>query len=147
MTLSEVYFYMLIIFIQLFTLLIITTSEDLKQNKRYITYLKITLTLVFSGTIMELLDWNHLCPFQCILLTSSPFITLNLTKGTTCLFKKLFKKEPFQTIRRKLSDGIWVNNKGDIKQIDYYIFYSFVLSALPLIIIVGLFIILNNTMC
>ena len=138
---------MLIIFIQLFTLLIITTSEDLKQNKRYITYLKITLILVFSGIIMELLDWNHLCPFQCILLTSSPFITLNLTKGTTCLFKKLFKKEPFQTIRRKLSDGIWVNNKGDIKQIDYYIFYSFVLSALPLIIIVGLFIILNNTMC
>ena len=147
MTLSEVYFFILIIFIQLFSVFIISTTEDLKQTSYYTNYLKLTSALVLIGILMELLDWNHLCRFQCILLTSSPFITLNLAKGTAYFFQKAFRKTPFQTFRHQLSDGFYIENKGDIEQINYYNFYSIVLSALPPIIIFGLFLTLEIIIC
>lgn len=147
MTLSEVYFYMLIILIQVFAFLIITTTEDLKHKKYYKTYLKIATTLSCIGVLIELCGWNYLCPFQCILLSSSPFIALNIIKSTIWLFIKLFKEEPFQIYRRKLSDGIWVDNKGNIDSINYYILYSTVITGAPIILIFGIFLIIEKNFC
>lgn len=147
MTLSEVYFYMLIILIQVFAFLIITTTEDLKHKKYYKTYLKIATTLSCIGVLIELCGWNYLCPFQCILLSSSPFIALNIIKSTIWLFIKLFKEEPFQIYRSKLSDGIWVKNKGGIRFIEYYIFYSILTTISPFFIICSVFLSLKHITC
>lgn len=135
---------MLIILIQVFALLIIATSEDLKCNKYYKRYLKIAVILSVIGIIMELLGWNHLYPFQCILLTSSPLISIISIKRITYLFIKLTQKEPFQTYRNELSDGIWVKNKGDINLMIYYNFYSIIIIALPCFLILSLFVVIKN---
>ena len=145
MILSEVYFYILIILIQVFAFLIITTTEDLKHKPYYKTYLKIATMLSGIGILIELFGCNYLCPFQCILLTSSPFVTI--IKSTIGLFIKCFKKEPFQTYRKELSDGIWVDNKGDISSINYYILYSTIITAAPIILIFGIFLIIEKNFC
>ncbi len=110
MSLSEVYFYMILILFQLPTLFILSSSEDLKFKKHYFLFIKISLVIILIGIIMELIGWNHLYPFQCIFITSIPFFIINIIKGTIVLFKILFKKEPFQMYRNKLSNGFyWIN--------------------------------------
>ncbi|WP_298897261.1 hypothetical protein [uncultured Psychroserpens sp.] len=147
MTLSEVYFYMIIIIYQFLSLVILVFTEDLKDEKRYKKYFKISFLIGLLGIIMEVLNWNYFCRFNCVLMTFTPFLTLNIAKGTMILFEKIFKKVPYQTHRGKLSDGIWIENKGDIKYRNYYNKYTFSIMILPIFIITGLFILIKENVC
>ncbi len=147
MTLSEVYFYIIIIVYQVFSLAIITFTEDLKNDKYYNRYLRITFLIGFLGIIMELLNWNYFCQFNCTLLTFSPFLTLIISKGIIVFYKKLFKREPFQIQRRKLSDGIWIKNKGDLKHIEYYSWYTATIISFPIFTITGVFLLIEKNLC
>ncbi|WP_053969898.1 hypothetical protein [Mangrovimonas sp. ST2L15] len=147
MTLSEVYFYMIIFICIGLTFFVIFTSEDLKDEKRYNWYRKYFLFIGFGGVTMELLGWNYLCPINCALLTFSPFLTVNIIKATTIIFRKLFDKEPYQTYRHELSDGIWVDNKGDLKHKNYYIIYSVFLNFLPVATVLLAYSLIRNHFC
>lgn len=147
MTLSEVYFYIIIILCLLLNVFIITTTEDIKVWKYYKRYLKVTLIIGFLGVFMELLGWNYFCKFNCILLTFSPFISLNIIKGITKFYEKIFKREPFQMDRYGLSHGIWVNNKGDLKYKNYYSAYSVSLMTIPILIILASYAVIEKITC
>ncbi|WP_166958309.1 hypothetical protein [Mangrovimonas sp. CR14] len=129
------------------TFFVIFTSEDLKDEKRYNWYRKYFLFIGFGGVTMELLGWNYLCPINCALLTFSPFLTINIIKGTAMIFRKLFGNEPYQTYRHELSDGIWVDNKGDLKHKNYYIIYSVFLNFLPVATVLLAYSLIRNHFC
>lgn len=141
------YFYIIIIICVAVSVSIIVTSEDLKDSKRYRKHIKIALIIGSIGILMEILGWNYLCRFQCILLTFSPFVTLVIIKGTMYFFKKMTTIEPYEIHRGKLSDGFWQRNKGNLKHKRYYTLYSAVITALPCIIILISYIILKENMC
>jgi len=143
--LPEVYFYMVIVLFQLFSLVIITFSEDLKVPKYYKRYFRITFIAAFAGVIMELANWNYLCRFNCTLLTSSPFLTLNIVKGVMEFFR--IKREPFSIYWGKLSDGIWVKNKGDLKFRNYYALYTICILIMPIHIIFALYYLIEKLFC
>ncbi|MFD2541634.1 hypothetical protein ACFSSB_04820 [Lacinutrix gracilariae] len=124
-----------------------TSTEDLKEEKRFTKLYKFTFLIGLIGIIMELLNWNFLCRFQCVLITFSPFITMNIIKGIMLFFEKVFKKVPYQTHRGKLSDGIWIENKGDLKHKNYYEMYTFSIMVLPIFILAGLFILIKENLC
>ncbi|CAM4390820.1 Steroid 5-alpha reductase C-terminal domain-containing protein [Zobellia nedashkovskayae] len=147
MTLSEVYFYMIIIIYQLFSLVIITFTEDLKEDKYYKRYLKITFLIGFLGIVMELLNWNYFCRFNCTLLTFSPFLTLLISKGVIEFYKKVFKREAFQMYYGKLSDGIWIKNNGDLKHKGYYSLYTVNIASFPIFIITAIFLLIEKNVC
>lgn len=147
MTLSEVYFYMILILYQLISLIIITNAEDLKEKKYFKKYFKITLLMGLTGILMELLNWSYLCKFNCSLITFIPFIILNISKSIIFIFKKIFKKEPFQVQRNELVDGIWIKNKGNLSEINYYKNFSFILILLPLLLILILFVLIKENFC
>ena len=147
MTLSEVYFYMIIIIYQLFSLVIITFTEDLKEDKYYKRYLKITFLIGFLGIVMELFNWNYFCRFNCTLLTFSPFLTLLISKGVIEFYKKVFKREAFQMYYGKLSDGIWIKNNGDLKHKGYYSWYTVNITSFPLFIITAIFLLIEKNVC
>jgi hypothetical protein len=147
MTLSEVYFYMIIIIYQLFSLVIITFTEDLKEDKYYKRYLKITFLIGFLGIVMELLNWNYFCRFNCILLTFSPLLTLLISKGVIEFYKKVFKREAFQMYYGKLSDGIWIKNNGDLKHKGYYSWYTVNIASFPIFIITAIFLLIEKNVC
>ncbi len=147
MTLSEVYFYMIIIIYQLFSVVIITFTEDLKEDKYYKRYLKITFTIGFLGIIMELLNWNYLCQFNCTLLTFSPFLTLIISKGIVEFYKRIINKEGFQMQWGKLSDGIWVKNNGNLNHKGFYGFYTVNIVGFPFMIIGMLYILIEKNVC
>lgn len=135
MTLSEVYFYMILIVFQIPNLFIMTTAEDLKSKKYFLKYLKLSLLMIVTGVIMELFGWNYLSPFQCVFITSIPFLSIITIKIITIFFNLLFKKEPFQVdiYDKELSDGFWVKNRGDLNEINYYIFYSISIMIVPMV--------------
>lgn len=145
MTLLEVYFYMILILIQLITFAIISCIEDLKERKYFLRYFKITLSVGIIGISMEIIGWNYLCDFQCIFITFIPFIVLILSKGIIIIFNKIFKKEPFQMYRNELSHGIWVENKGDLSNSFYYQIFTFTLFIVPMISLSLLFTLLNDS--
>ncbi len=147
MTLSEVYFYMIIIIYQLFSLVILVFTEDLKADKYYKRYLKITFLVGFVGILMELLNWNYFCQFNCTLLTFSPFLTLLTAKGVIEFYKNVFKKEGFQVHNGKLSDGIWVKNNGSSDQISYYSWYTVSIIGFPILILSVIFFIIEHNVC
>jgi len=147
MTLSEVYFYMIIIIFLVLSYILIIFSEDLKEVKYYRRYFKITFFVGFLGIIMELFDWNFLCDYQCILITFSPFIVLNVLKGINIIFKKAFIKEPFHVYRKELFDGIWVKNNGDLENKEYYSWYTISLFSVPILLILIMFIIIKENLC
>lgn len=147
MSLSEVYFFMIIIICQLFSMFIISTSEDLKELKYFRKYFKITLFIGFIGIIMEVFNWNFFCNYSCILLTFSPFITLITIKCVIKFYERVFKREPFQLHYGKLSDGIWVTNKGDYKYKSYYAWYSTNILSLPIFIMVAIFLLIDKNFC
>ncbi|MFK7781614.1 hypothetical protein [Psychroserpens sp.] len=136
MTLSEVYFFMLIIMYVIFSFLILLFSEDLKNETVFKRFLKITFFVGWIGVMFELLNWNYLCSYQCSLLTFSPFITLLLIKGITIFFKHIFKKEPYHLHRKDTLDGIWVKNKWDSQNQYYHTCYSISISVIPMMAIV-----------
>ncbi len=138
---------MIIIIYLVLSLTIIVFTEDLKEEKRFKKHLKFTFLIGLLGIIMELLNWNYFCRFNCILITFSPFLTLNIVKSTMLLFEKIFKKVPYQTHRGKLSDGIWIENKGDLKHKNYYDMYTFSVMILPIFIMTGLFILIKENVC
>ncbi len=138
---------MIIIIYLVLSLTIIVFTEDLKEEKRFKKHLKFTFLIGLLGIIMELFNWNYFCRFNCILITFSPFLTLNIVKSTMLLFEKIFKKVPYQTHRGKLSDGIWIENKGDLKHKNYYDMYTFSVMILPIFIITGLFILIKENVC
>ncbi len=145
MTLPEVYFYMILILMQLISFAILSNNEDLKQKKYFSRYFKITLAFGLIGILMEVLGWNYLCDFQCIFIASIPFIILILSKGIIIVFRKIFNKEPFQMYRNELSDGIWVKNKGDLSNSFYYQIFTFILFIVPLVSLSVLFTLLDNS--
>lgn len=147
MTLSKVYFYMIIILCLIFSVLIMKFSEDLKEKKYYKRYLKITILIGFLGVVMELFSWNYLCNYQCVLLTFFPFIALNMIRGIMILFEKVFKKEPFQVNTDELSDGIWVKNKGNLENKNYYSCYTISLFGLPILLVAIVFALINENLC
>jgi|SRR5690606_9626509 len=147
MSLSEVYFFMIIIICQLFSLFIISTSEDLKELKYFRRYFKISLLIGFIGIIMEVFNWNFFCNYNCILLMFSPFITLIVIKGVIVFYRKVFKREPHQLHYGKLSDGIWVTNKGDYKYKSYYAWYSTNIFGFPIFILIAIFHIIEKNFC
>jgi len=147
MTLSEVYFYIIIIACQLFSIVIITFSEDIKEDKYYKRYLRIAIMIGFIGIIMELLKWNYFCNFNCILLTFSPLITLITSKGIIKFYKKVFKREAFQMYHGKLSHGIWIKNRSSIKYKKYYALYTVNLGSFPVILITTIFILIEKNVC
>lgn len=144
LSLSEVYFYMIIIICQFLSLILIVTSEDLKDNKRYRKYFKAAILIGFIGVLMELLNWNYLLNFQCMLLTFSPFITLNIIKGLMVVLKNVFKKEPHMVSRGELMEGIYTDNQGDLKYEDYYQIYSIIIFLIPISFIMFSFHIIEN---
>jgi hypothetical protein len=125
----------------------VTTSEDLKDVKRYQKRLKYALIVGSIGILMEVLQWNYLCHFQCILFMFAPFLTLITIKGVASFFKKMFTIEPYQIDRGELSDGFWKKNKGDLKYKNYYTLYSIVIFILPFFIMITLYRILKENMC
>jgi len=145
--LSEIYFYITIVIYLLVSLFILTTAEDVKDSVRYKKHQKFTFRVGTLGILIELIDWNYLCNFQCILITFSPFITLLLIKFITIFSEKTFKKPFYQSYRRKLSDGFWVKNKGDLKYINQYEVYSIFLIITPIITIGSLFVIIEKFFC
>ncbi len=147
MTLSEIYFYMIIIIAVVTPIFIITSSEDLKDTKRYKKYLRYTLLLGSIGVFMEVLQWNYLCHFQCILFMFFPFLTLIIIKGITYFFKKISTIEPFHIHKSELLDGFWQKNKGDLKYKNYYTLYSIVIFIVPIFILTILYKILKESMC
>ncbi|MBB4120096.1 hypothetical protein GGR32_002408 [Mesonia hippocampi] len=138
---------MIIIIYQLFSLVIITFSEDLKEDKYYKRYLKITFGIGFLGIFMELLNWNYLCRFNCTLLTFSPLLTLLISKGIIEFYKKVIKKEGFQMQWGKLSDGIWVKNKGNLKNRGFYGWYTTNIVSFPILILTILFVVIEKNVC
>ncbi|MEL0455991.1 hypothetical protein WJN01_07115 [Flavobacteriaceae bacterium SZ-1-7] len=147
MPLSEIYFYMILIITQLLSFSIISGVEDLKEKKYFLRYLKIAIPISIIGILMELIGWNYLCDLQCVFICSVPIITLIFSKGIINLFKLIFKKEPFQMYRNELSDGIWIENKGDLANKFYYQFFSFTILIVPIIALVVIFKFLNDIMC
>ncbi|CAM1348778.1 conserved membrane hypothetical protein [Tenacibaculum halocynthiae] len=147
MTLSEIYFYILISIFPIASFLIINFSEDLKKNSIFQKYLKWTFLAGFSGILLVFLKCFFFCNYNCILITFSPFITLNIVKLITVLFDIIFKKEPFNVDEFGLSDGLWVKNKGNLKFRGYYALYSTVLWITPLLLIMSIFFVIKKNMC
>ncbi|MDN3593481.1 hypothetical protein [Zunongwangia endophytica] len=151
MNLLETYFYIIIVLYQLFSLFIVTTSEDLKENKYFNKYFKITIIIGPLGLIFELFNWIYLCKYNCILLTFSPLITLLTSKGIISFCEKIINKEGFAVgIRGVLLDGIWVKNKCSSKSVFdqlYNAIYSLSLSIIPYLIIEGTFDLIEKNVC
>ena len=147
MTLSEIYFYMLISVFPIVSFLIVNFSEDLKKNSIFLKYLKWTFLAGFLGILLVTLKWIFFCNYNCILITFSPFITLNIVKLITVLFDIIFKKEPFNVDEDGLGDGLWVKNKGDLKFRGYYALYSTVILITPLLFIMSIFFVIRKNMC
>lgn len=139
LSLSEVYFYMIIIICQFLSFILIVTSEDLKNKKCCRKYFNAAILIGCVGILMELLNWNYLLNFQCILLTFSPFITLNIVKGLMFSLKKIFKNEPHMVSRGELMDGIYTDNQGDLKYENYYQNYSIIILLIPMSTLAFLF--------
>lgn len=147
MTLSEIYFYIIIIICMLYNFIIITSTEDLKKKKYFNQYLQIASIFTFFGLLMEIFGWTFFCKFNCLLLMSSPLIIILMIKIIMYYFKNIYKKEGFQLHRNKLSDGIFEENKGDLKQKRFYQFYTFIIMAFPSFTIVFLFSVIKNSFC
>jgi hypothetical protein len=123
------------------------TTEDLKKEKYYMRYLKITFFIGFLGVVMELLKWNYLCNYQCILITFSPFLVLNVLKGIVIFYKKSFKKEAFQINKFGLLDGIWVKNNGALGSSSFNALYSLSLLFIPTFLLLTIFVIIKESLC
>lgn len=131
----------------MFSLVIMSFAEDLKVDKYFKRYLKITLVIGFAGILMDIFKWNYLCPFNCSLLTFSPFLTLLITKGIIEFYKRVLKKEGFQMYNGKLSDGIWTRNKGNLNNKGYYSWYTTNIMSFPIFILAILFLIIDKHIC
>ncbi|QNK76578.1 hypothetical protein H7F37_10575 [Winogradskyella sp. PAMC22761] len=156
MGLSEMYFWMIIIICSFLNLAIITSSEDLKDKNRYKKYLKISFIIGLIGIIMFLTNWNYLCGYQCLVFTFSPLITLLVCKAIMIFSKKITKKEGFQIYKKpqiigvskiELSDGIYQENKGNLKNENYYKWYTAFISVTPIIISLILLILIKENTC
>ena len=156
MELLEMYFWMIIIICSILNLPIIISSEDLKDKNRYKKYIKISFIIGLIGIVMLLTDWNYLCGYQCLVYTFSPLMTLLVCKAIMILSKKITKKEGFQISKKtqfigvsktELSDGIYQENKGDLKYENYYAWYTGFISATPVIISFTLLIIIKEHTC
>ncbi|WP_143337119.1 hypothetical protein [Dokdonia pacifica] len=138
---------MILVISTLIALIILFTSEDTKDTKRFYKFLKIAAGIGSIGILMEVIGWNYLCPFQCILFMFSPFIALIMVKSITYIFIHLFQKEPFAIYKNTLSDGIWTKNKGKLHHKRYYNLYSTVLLTAPILTFMFLFTFLKETSC
>ncbi|WP_299681242.1 hypothetical protein [uncultured Dokdonia sp.] len=138
---------MILIIYTLLGFIVLVTSEDTKDDKRFYNFLKISTGIGSVGILMEVTGWNYLCPFQCILFTFSPFIALVTVKFITYIFIHLYRKEPYAIYKNQLSDGIWAKNKGHLKHKRYYNIYSAVLLVLPILVFVFIFTFLRETSC
>lgn len=147
MELSEMYFHMIIIITGLLNAPIILFSEDLKDEKRFKKYLKISFFIGLIGLLMIITSWNYLCGYTCLVFTFSPFITLFVCKIIMFISKKITKKEGFHLYKKELLDGIFQKNRGDLKLKTYYNWYTGFIMATPVIILIILFKFLENTTC
>ena len=156
MGLFEMYFWMIIIICGVLNLFIITTTEDLKNEKRFKTYLKISFCVGLLGIVMVSTDWNYLCGYQCLVFTFSPLITLLACKAVMILSKKITKKEGFQinkinqfigSYKIELADGIYQKNNGELKYEKYYRWYSGFITVIPIIISFSLLILIKEWTC
>ncbi len=147
MTLSESYFYIVVILYLCFALLIIAFTEDLKRKKIFKTYLQLSLIVGCSGIVIELIGWTYFCKYNLGLLSFSPLITLLSSKLITNTFRMIFHEEPYAVWHGRLTDGMWVKNKGDIKRKNYYALYSMAISLIPGAAITFVFNYLENNMC
>ncbi|WP_420322586.1 hypothetical protein [Flagellimonas sp.] len=59
----------------------------------------------------------------------------------------IFHEEPYAVWHGRLTDGMWVKNKGDIKRKNYYALYSMAISLIPGAAITFVFNYLENNMC
>lgn len=118
-----------------FSFLIFFFSEDIKDKELFKKFVKITFLVGWIGVLMEVLNWNYLCKFQCSLLTFTPFIILLMIKGITLFYKGVFNKEPFHLYRKDPLDGIWIKNKWDSKNLYYHTWYSISILFFPMMTI------------
>ncbi len=148
MTLSEVYFYMLIIIYVIFSVLIVFFSEDLKIRKYFIRFFKITFLIGWIGVVMQYFGWNYLCKRQLLLMTFSPCITLIIVKSIMKLFEFVFKKEPFFVSQGKEPiHGIWIKNEWNNKNFFYHFRYSTFIMASPIMTIAIIYGIIGRNFC
>jgi len=131
MSFSKIFFYELVIIYLLVSLFFIAFSEDLKDFLRFKKYLAISTIAFLVGLFSEVIHWTYLCKYQFILISISPLFCLLTVKGLQKLFTKLFNNEPFQMYRNELIDGLWIDNKGDLKFKSYYIAYSILSLVVP----------------
>jgi hypothetical protein len=147
MGLLEMYFWMIIIISGILNFPILIFSEDLKDEKRFKKYLKISFFIGLIGVLMILIEWNYRCGYTCLVFTFSPFITLLACKTVMIISKLIFKREGFQVDRKGLVDGIYQKNKGDLKFQTYYTLYTGFLTAIPVIIFIELLHGIENLTC
>ena len=147
MSLSEICFYIFISFFLIASFFITVTSEDLKRDSIFKNYSKWTFLAGLSGIIVVLLDWTYLCDYNCILLTFAPFLTVIVIKLIAKTFLALFQREPYDMDEFGLRNGIWVKNKGDLKNRLYYGIYSTVMIFIPTLLLTGLFFFIEKNIC
>jgi len=92
MGLLEMYFWIIIIISGSLSVVIIISTEDLKNKKRFTKFLKISFLIGLIGIFMILTNWNYLCGYKCLVFTFAPFITLIVCKIVMILSKKNYKK-------------------------------------------------------
>ena len=147
MGLLEMYFWMILIISGFLNIPIVTMSEDLKNEKRFKKYLKISFFIGLFGIVMVSTSWNYLCGYLCLVFTFSPFITLLVIKAVMILSKRITKKEGFHLSKKKLSDGLFEKNKGDLKFMTYYDWYTSILVVTPAVVLMLTHILLEKTTC
>ncbi|MBT8244818.1 MAG: hypothetical protein HKP48_11165 [Winogradskyella sp.] len=122
-------------------------NEDLKDDKIFKRYSKISFAIGLIGVIMVLTDWNHLCGLEPVVITFSLFINIHIIKLIMNLSFKLTKKEGFFYSRGNLEDGIYTKNNGNLNEVGYYKRYSFFLIAIPSLLILTLLILAREFLC
>jgi len=141
MNLSKTYFYIVIVIFVALSIVVVTFNEDLKEKKYFIIYLKASAYISLVGVMMEMIGWNFLCKFNCILLSFSPLISVPTIKLIMLIYSRLFIKEAFHIQNRRLVDGYWIKNKGELDgNIFFYAIYSSITDLVPFAIITILFI-------
>lgn len=148
MNLSKTYFYIVLVIFVVLSIVVITLSEDLKEKRYFIIYLKISAYVGLIGIFMEVIGWNFLCKFNCTLLSFSPLISVLTIKLIMLIYSKLFTREAFHIQNRKLVDGYWVKNKGKLDEnLFFYVIYSSIIELVPFALIATLFIIIEKNVC
>ena len=144
MGLEELSFYFFIGLAQMFSLALVTFSEDLKSKKVMAYCVKISIGIGLTGIILGILNWSLFSISLLLIFSFSSLITIVSFKIVFVFFQRVFKKEPYMIHYGSLTHGFWVRNKGDIKNKWYYAIYSTVLLFTPFLICAAIFLATRN---